>query len=419
MRRLGLLSVRGVICTSLFCLLAVGSIRAAMNESNAEIAARIHQQVLTLDTHVDTPMRMLGTDFDIGARHETDKGEGQVDLPRMKDGGLDAIFFAVFLSQRGREPEDNERAKQRALALFESVHSSVKANPDLVELAIHPQDATRLESVGKRAIYLGIENGYAIGRDLALLQTFYDLGTRYVTLCHSSNNDICDSSTDKKGPEHSGLSTFGKQVVAEMNRLGMMVDVSHASDATFYDVVKISKAPIIASHSSSRAMCNHPRNLDDKMLRALAENGGVIQLCMLGAYIKESQPNPARDKALNAMRAEFGEYEDLSTERRAEMRDRWRAINKQFPRSTANVSDAVDHIDHIVDVVGIDHVGIGTDFDGGGGIQGCNDVSEMENVTLELVRRGYTEEQIGKIWGGNLMRVFRQVEQVSRELQMP
>lgn len=419
MRQLGLLCVRDVACASLFCLLAVGDVRADVNETNAEMAARIHQQVLTLDTHVDTPMRMFGTDFDIGARHDTDKGEGQVDLPRMKDGGLDAIFFAVFLSQRGREPEDNERAKQRALAMFEAVHSSIEANPGLAELALHPQDAARLESAGKRAVYLGIENGYAIGRDLSLLKTYYDLGARYITLCHSSNNDICDSSTDKGGSEHSGLSEFGEQVVEEMNRLGMMVDVSHASDATFYDVIRVSKAPIFASHSSSRAMCNHPRNLDDKMLMALAEKGGVIQLCMLGEYIKESQPNPARDKALDEMRAEFGDYEDLSTEQRAAMREKWRAINKQYPRSTANVSDAVDHIDHIVEVVGIDHVGIGTDFDGGGGIRGCNDVSEMENVTLELVRRGYTEEQIGKIWGGNLMRVFRQVEQVSRELQMP
>jgi membrane dipeptidase len=337
----------------------------------------------------------------------------------MKDGGLDAIFFAVFLSQRGREPADNERAKQRALALFEAVHSSVKANADQAELAFTPGDAVRLEAIGKRAIYLGIENGYAIGRDISLLKTYYDLGARYITLCHSRNNDICDSSTDDDGPEHQGLSRFGEQVVAEMNRLGMMIDVSHASDETFFDVIQLSKAPIMASHSSVRALCNHPRNLDDGMLKALAQNGGVIQLCILGSYIKESQPNPERDRAIEALRTEFGNYEDLSAERQSEMRDKWNAINKKYPRSTANVSDAVDHIDHIVDLIGIDYVGIGTDFDGGGGIRGCNDVSEVGNITLELVRRGYTEEQIRKIWGGNLMRVFRQVEQVAREMKQP
>jgi membrane dipeptidase len=255
-----------------------------------------------------------------------------------------------------------------------------------------------------------MENGYPLGRDLANVKLFHDQGVRYITLCHSSDNDICDSSTDRRAPEDKGLSEFGRQVVAECNRLGMIVDISHASDKAFFDVLAVTEAPIIASHSSCRAVCDNPRNLTDDQLRALAKNGGVIQICFLGAYVKAVPPSPEREKALKELEAKYGNIRNISDEtlRREAMAAR-EAVNAKFPQDRPDVRDLVDHIDHVRDVVGVDHVGIGTDFDGGGGIVGCDDVSEMIHVTEELIRRGYTDRDIEKIWGGNFLRVFERV----------
>ncbi len=387
----------------------------AESESLDTKAARIHGKVLTVDTHVDTPMRLSRSQFDLGELHDPRKGGGKVDLPRMKEGGLDAIFFAVFVSQRARTPEGNRKAKESAFRTFNAIHEAIKTHSSVAELALIPDDAYRIEKTGKRAIYIGMENGYPIGSDLSLIKQYYDLGARYITLCHTRNNDICDSSTDK--PEHDGLTEFGQQVVAEMNRLGMIVDVSHISDASFYDVLKVSKAPVVASHSCARALCDHPRNLDDRMLKKLAENGGVIQMCILSSYVKKPAPNPERDAAVKALREKHGNFGKLSDEDERKAREEWRTLYEKYPRRLATVSDAVDHIDHIVRIVGVDHVGIGTDFDGGGGLDGCYDVSELGNITRELVRRGYTEEQIRKIWGANFMRVFREVIRIAHKIQ--
>jgi len=381
----------------------------------AQKAAKIHDKVLTVDTHVDTPMRLVRSNYNLGERHDPERRGGRVDFPRMKEGGLDAIFFAVFVGQGPRTPEGNEKAKETALNIFDAIHKSLEQHADLAELAVTPDDASRIEKAGKRAVFIGMENGHPVGNDLSLIKKYYDLGARYITLCHTKNNDICDSSTDST--EHHGLSEFGEKVVAEMNRVGMMIDVSHVSDESFYDVIALSKAPIIASHSCSRALCDNPRNLDDQMLKTLAENGGVIQMCIMSDYVKKPDPNPERDAAFQALREKYQGYDDLSEEERQKAREEWRALDEKYPRKLANVSDAVDHIDHIVKVAGIDHVGIGTDFDGGGGIDGCNDVSEMGNITLELVKRGYSEKQIRKIWGGNIMRVLSEVEKVAREMQ--
>ena len=411
--RCGLI-VSWISVTLLGAAVSCGDVSAQEAASDSDLqAAQIHERTLTIDTHVDTPMRLVGKGYDLGERHDVQARGGCVDLPRMKEGGLDAIFFAVYVGQGPRTPEGNERIRQRALSIFEAIHKSVNQYPELAELATRSEDAARIADTGKRAIYIGIENGYVLGNDIQLLKTYYDLGARYVTLCHSANNDICDSSTDKVGAEHHGLSEFGRQVVQEMNRLGILVDISHASDETFFDVLETSTAPIIASHSCARAICDHPRNLTDDMLRALAKHGGVIQICIYDAYVKAGLPNPARDQALKDLRAEYGEYEKLGEEKKREVLEKWEAILRQYPESDASVSDVVDHIDHVVKTVGIDHVGIGTDFDGGGGVEGCRDVSQMGNITKELLRRGYTEEQLQKIWGGNFFRVFRAVEEAA------
>jgi len=281
---------------------------------------------------------------------------------------------------------------------------------DKIVLTTTPDEAYQNKNKSLLSAYIGMENGFPIGKDLNNLKRYYDMGVRYITLCHVKNNDICDSSTDKDGPEHHGLSEFGRRVVTEMNRLGMIIDVSHISDKAFYDVLKLSKTPVIASHSCVRALCDNPRNISDEMLKALAVNGGVIQICLVNEYLKKLQPNPEREHALKALQQKYGPWEKvMDSEVRKKYRNEYYTVIEKYPQEKATVQDVVDHIDHVVELAGIDHVGIGTDFDGGGGVDGCDDVSEMPNITTELVKRGYSEDDIRKIWGSNFMRVFREV----------
>ncbi len=389
-------------------------------ESEEALVARaleIHDRVLTFDSHADTPLRMIEPGFDMAERHDPNETGSKVDYPRMQEGGLDAIFFAAFVAQDIRDDAGNGRAKALGLQMIDAIIDSTEANADIVGLALEPEDAYALEEEGKRAIYIGIENGYPIGADLSNIELFHDKGVRYITLVHSTNNDLADSATDSEGAEHDGISAFGEEVVLEMNRLGIIVDVSHGSEEVFYDAIAISKAPIIASHSNARAVTDHPRNMSDEMLRLMAENGGVVQLTMLSSYLRDMPENPERDAAVAALRASMKPPSEMTDEERAAMRAAFDEINEQFPAPSANVQHVVDHIDHIVEIAGIDHVGIGCDFDGGGGIDGIFDVSEVANITIELVRRGYTEAQIEKIWGGNLMRVFRDVRAAAQEIQ--
>ena len=380
-------------------------------ETQEAKATRIHQSVLTIDTHSDTPLNLLRDGFDVGKRNDMAASGTKCDFPRMKEGGLDAQFFAVFVAQGPRTPEGDAAVKKKALEIYAAIRKSVAENSGQAEIALTPDDAYRLKKLGKRAIFIGVENGYALANDLTMVKKFHEMGVRYITLCHTSNNDICDSSTDKKkGAEHHGLSPFGKEVVAEMNKYGVMIDVSHISDDSFYDVIRLSKVPVIASHSCSRAICDHPRNLTDDQLKALAKNGGVIQMCFLSDYVKKADPNPKRDSAMAVVNKKYNDFQGLSDEQTKVAYREYRETSKRFPNKLANVQDMVDHIDHIVKVIGINHVGIGTDFDGGGDLAGCRDVSQMGNVTLELVKRGYSESDIRKIWGGNFMRVFRQVQ---------
>ncbi len=380
-------------------------------------ALAIHNRVLTVDTHSDTPLRLLREDWDIGERHDpSHRGSGKIDLPRMVEGGLDAEFFAAFVGQGERTSEGYSRAKERAMQMLDAIRKMCGDYPHLVEMATSPDDAYRLEKEGKRAAFIGMENGYPIGKDLSLVKEFYEKGVRYITLCHGGDNDICDSSTDRNNPEDNGLSDFGKKVVAECNRLGIMVDISHVSDKSFSDVLKATKAPIIASHSSVRTLCDHPRNLSDEMIKALASNGGVIQICFVSSFVKETKPNPEREKALDALREKYGPRREIKDEAVLEkMREEYMEVYENYPRERATVEDLIDHVDYVVKLVGVDHVGFGTDFDGGGDIEGCSDVSELPNLTVELVRRGYSEEEIRKIWGGNLMRVFRKVVEVAEK----
>lgn len=387
-------------------IICLGCIRGVKNP--LESAKKIHEEVLTVDSHADTPWALLQGGFDLDDRHDYAVDKSRVDFPRMKEGGLDAVFMAAFVGQRRRDEEGNRKAREIVINTIDSVQAHLAARTLTAGIALTPDDAYSLEKEGRRIVFIGIENGYAIGSNIRNIEEFYDKGARYITLCHTRNNDICDSSTDTA--EYNGLSAFGAGVVKEMNRVGMMIDVSHLSDSSFYDVLALTAVPVIASHSCARAVCDNPRNLNDDMLRALARNGGVVQVCILSDYVKKPEPFPARDSAFKALDEKYGNFNNLSDEDLKKAWEEWDKTDSVYARKLATVSDMVDHIDHIVKVAGIEHVGVGTDFDGGGGLADCEDVSRLGNITLELVRRGYSKEDIRKIWGGNIMRVMREVQ---------
>ena len=395
---------------SVFMVLIIGGtlinlIGCTMDESKK--IEQIHAKAITVDTHCDTPMALLEENFNVSERNEAPKS--RVDFPRMQEGGLDAIFFAAFTGQRDRTPENTQYAYELANRMIEKTYEVCRENSDVAEVATEPGDVVRLEKEGKRAIYIGMENGFPLGTDIRRVEEFYKKGVRYITLCHSSNNDVCDSSTDKKGPEHDGLSEFGEEVVKEMNRLGMMIDVSHISDKSFYDVIELSKAPVVASHSSVRSIAHHNRNMTDDMIKTLAENGGVIQICLLDDYIKDPDTTTVRFQKEKELRKFYSKWDELSDDEKSAVREMRNELNEKYPKELPTVSDCVDHIDHVVELVGIDYVGIGSDFDGGGGLEDCKDVSEFPNITAEMVKRGYSEEEIAKVWGGNFLRVFNAV----------
>lgn len=372
--------------------------------TNEENIRELHRRLLTLDSHTDTPLWLLREGLDFMNNNRLKAGS-KVDYPRMQEGGLDAVFMAVFTPQGKTDSMGYSQAYAQAQNLFDAIRQLVGKHPEQLSLATHPDQILLNAEKGKVSLLIGVENGYPIGENLSRVEEFYQSGARYITLSHTRNNQICDASTDE--PSAGGLTAFGREVVVEMNRLGMLVDVSHISDSAFYDVLRISTKPVIASHSNARAVCNHPRNLTDDMLKAIAARGGVVQVCLLSDYVKTFPPNPARDSALKAWESRYPDYGSLDDANKAKARAERRDIDQQFPRPKATVSDLVDHIDHIVKVAGIDHVGVGSDFDGGGGLVDCQDVSEMWRITAELVKRGYTYEDLTKIWGGNFLRVWR------------
>jgi len=376
---------------------------------------RIHDKCLTVDTHCDTPMQMIKPGFNIRDEHQAPKS--RVDLPRMKSGGLDAMFFAAFTGQKPRTEENYLKAYSIVNQMIDSLHAMVRKNSDIATLAVKSGDLAQIEKTGKRAVYIGIENGFPLAKDITRVDEFYKKGVRYITLCHSYHNDICDSSSDTKPAEHNGVSDFGKQVIAEMNRLGMMIDVSHASDKSFFDVVELSKAPVIASHSSVRAVAKHNRNMTDEMIKKLAEKGGVIQICLLDDYIKEPDTTAMKFQEMKKLRKIYRTtFNQMNEKEKEAFSQKWEEVQALNTPDMPSVKNLVDHIDHVKSLVGVDYVGIGSDFDGGGGLLDCVDVAQFPNITRELVRRGYSEKEIRKIWGGNLLRVFGEVEKCAGKI---
>jgi membrane dipeptidase len=379
-------------------------------------ARAIHESVIAIDTHDDISPNFATAESDPGQR------EGrQVTLPRMREGGLDMAFFIVYVGQTERTPENYAAAKERAAVLFGAIHRLTdEMYPGEIGLALTPDDVERLHAEGKLAAAIGIENGYSIGTDLSLLEEYHARGARYFGLTHIGHNDLADSSIPRENlgdaeEEHGGVSELGAQAIAEANRVGMMVDVSHASGKSAIDAARLSKAPVIASHSAVRELADTPRNLADEELVAIKENGGLVQVVAFDGYVKI--PSEEKQAALAALRenAAFESWASATPEQRDAYREARAKLNDEYPGAT--IEDFVDHIDYAVKLIGVDHVGISSDFDGGGGVTGWNDASETFNVTLELVKRGYSEEDIRKLWGENLLRVWREVEKVAAEIQ--
>lgn len=371
---------------------------------------KLHEALLTLDSHLDTPLDLERPGWDIMQRHDVADDLSQVDLPRMAEGGLDGGFFAIFIGQGPRTPEGKAKAFAAAWHRGELIRKMVADHPEAFALALRADDAAPIAAAGKRVVFVSIENAYPLGDDAAKLARFHQAGVRMLGLVHFTNNDIADSATDLKGAEWNGLSPFGRTLVAEANRLGIVLDGSHASDAVFDELLRLSKTPIVLSHSGCRAVYDHPRNIDDARLRRLAAAGGVIRINSLGEYIAKLPEIPERAAALKALRATYGALDDLPPERRAAFRQAYAEISRRYPAPQASIDDVMRQILHALEVAGVDHVGIGLDWDGGGGVAGMNDVSRIPEITARLLAAGYGKADLEKIWGGNLLRVLRAAE---------
>jgi membrane dipeptidase len=398
------------------------------------LAREIHERVITMDTHDDIDP----ADF-TAERNYTMDLPSQVNLPKMEAGGLDVAWFVVYAGQEELNQEGFDQAYAEALEKFDAIHRLTEEfAPDRIELALTSDDVRRIAASGKKVAMIGVENGYSLGTDLSRIQEFHDRGARYLSLSHNGHSQLSDSNTGERDDVwlHGGLSELGREAVAELNRVGIMIDISHPSKAAIMEMLELSRAPVIASHSSARALNDVSRNLDDEQLMGVKENGGVVQTVAFRSYVN-SEKNTAYREALQALEAEIAaemgiELVDrrtrysMSREERAAYDEMVRPVEEAVAARVdevvavappVDVADFVDHIDYLVEKIGIEHVGISSDFDGGGGVEGWDDASETFNVTLELVRRGYTEEEISMLWSGNLLRVLDEVQAVARELQ--
>ncbi|WP_448212237.1 dipeptidase [Colwellia sp. MEBiC06753] len=397
-------------------------------------AKAIHEKVIVLDTHNDFSVANFTED-----KNYTMRLKSQVNLPKMDEGGLDVSWLIVYTGQGELTTEGYATAYQQAMAKFDAIHRlTTEIAPDKIELALSSDDVRRILKSGKKVAMIGVENGYPIGTDISNVKKFYDLGARYMSLAHNGHSQLSDSNTGDKEQQwlHNGLSDLGRQVIVEMNKWGIMIDISHPSKTANMQTMALSKAPVIASHSASRAMYDHSRNLDDEELLALKKNGGVIQTVAFRSYIDGEKSKAFADAKMAVYKkiAQQQDFEILAPAERKKLSPTdaetyWAKVteiaNQAEPEvqelgkgiAQVNVSDFVDHIDYMVKLIGINHVGISSDFDGGGGVNGWNDASETFNVTLELVKRGYSEQDIEKLWGGNLLRVLDDVQAVAKSIQ--
>ncbi|RTE51965.1 membrane dipeptidase [Arenibacter aquaticus] len=421
----------GLLCSLAF--LSCKEKQEGAVEGLEEKASRIHEEVITIDTHNDINVANFTKEVNY-----TQELDNQVNLPKMKEGGLDVSWLIVYTGQASLDEAGYATAKENAMSKFNAIHRLCKElAPNEIELAYTSEDVYRIVKSGKKVAMIGVENAYPIGEDLSEFENYYNLGARYISLSHNGHSQFCDSNTGEANNVwlHNGLSDLGKKAVSEMNRLGIMIDVSHVSKESMKQMIALSKAPIIASHSSARSLCDHSRNLDDEQLLLMKKNGGVVQTVAFSSYLKTKKHQAHADfmpgyykEVADSLGIEWfnkDELANLGEEKKKIFKNNYSKVvalakdlvtKKQEAPQAVDVADFVDHIDYMVNLIGIDHVGISSDFDGGGGIAGWSDASETPNVTLELVKRGYTEEEIAQLWGGNLLRVLDEVQDVANGL---
>lgn len=382
---------------------------AAPAFAKADPAAALHQRLICLDTHLDTPASLARPGWDMTQRHSRDADFTQVDYPRMVEGGLDGGFFAIYMPQGPLTPEGMQAARDAALLRAVEIRELVAAHPDKFELAFEADDAARIAAKKKIIVYQSIENSYPLGDDITLLRGFYRLGVRMVGFIHFKNNQFGDSATDK--PQWNGLSPKGRELAALGNDLGMVLDASHASDQVFDQMMEISRAPIILSHSGCRAVHDHPRNIDDDRIKKLAAAGGTIQINSYNSYLIDVPPNPERDKARGALMQKMRDLGPLTPKARAavmrEVASGMKALEARYPEPRATFDTYMSHVTYALDLVGPEHVGVGCDWDGGGGVAGMEDVTSIPKITERLVKLGYGETQLAAFWGGNALRVLK------------
>ncbi|MDQ8185879.1 dipeptidase [Pelagicoccus sp. SDUM812002] len=408
----------GLAATSLFADKPERTPRTDWSEAKLEeLARKIHENCLTLDTHMDVPIVLKRPGFNISEEHRWHEHASQVDFPRMEKGGIDGGFFVVYVGQGPLTHEARKDAIASGFEIADLIHKVVEDHPTLAAIATTPEEAYAIRNEGKRVVFLGIENGYTIGRNLDLLKDYYDKGVRYFGVTHSKNNDLADSSTDPEGNLHMGLSDLGRAAIEECNRLGIMVDISHSSDKTTWDILEFSKTPVLASHSGCYACYPHPRNLNDALLKEIAARDGVVQMNMFSAYMMDVEPDEERSKAMRAWFEQYRSGRELSEAEQIVATEKYIDLQKKFPKQLSTVSAVVDHIDHMVEVMGIEHLGLSGDFDGGGGVENSMDIGQMMPVTIEMLRRGYTEEDLEMFWGANAMRVLQASIDYSASLQ--
>jgi membrane dipeptidase len=393
-------------------LLALLPLLAHADTTVSPTTLALHQRLLVLDSHLDTPLTLTRPGWNILERHDYRQDGSQVDLPRMREGGLDGGFFAVYTPQGPRTEEGRAYASAYGLATLTRIRDVIDRNPDSFALALTAADARRIAAQGKRVVFISMENADPLSSDPELLNTYYRQGLRMLGLVHFMNNDLADSATAL--PEWKGLSPKGRDLVQRANRLGILLDVSHASDAVFDQMLALSSAPLIASHSSSRAVNPHPRNLDDNRVRQLAAKAGVIQVNAYSDYLIPLTPNPDRNKAMAALGARFHNLAALSPEQVKALYQERDSLNQRFAQPKASLDVFMKHLLHLLDVAGPDHVGIGADWDGGGGVSGLEDVSQLPVITQRLLDAGYSEAQIANIWSGNLLRVLQAAQDQRR-----
>ncbi|PZU58377.1 MAG: peptidase M19 [Sphingobium sp.] len=393
--------------------------KGAAKPVTAEEARAAHDQAIVLDTHFDTPANLGRPGWSIMDRHVFEEDGDQVDYPRMVDGGVDGGFFAVYTPQGPRTAEGDRLARDAAIVRAVQIREMVARHSDVFELALTADDAERIAKAGKRFVFLSMENGYPFEGDLSLMRTFRALGVVMASPAHFANNDLADSATDPKGPEWHGLSPKGKDYVAEANRLGIVIDASHSSDESLRQMVALSKAPIILSHSGMRAIFDHPRNVSDADAKLIAAKGGVIQLNAFNGYMIAAPKIPERDAAMKALMARFQALGEPTPEQRKALLAERKAIDAKWPAPRANFDDFMKHMLHAIKLVGVDHVGVSGDFDGGGGIDGFEDVTDYPKLSAALLKAGYTPADVAKIWGGNALRVVRAAQAIADPAAIP